>query len=123
MKAWFQMGLHESLAEREKAMAGLARWKHHEQWTKDNGQYIPMPGPFLRKERWNDGSVSGARAGSAVLAADDPLRAKIAALPADWWRIAGFDSKYDAEASRCNWMNYTEFRNRERVAPVEGAPA
>ncbi|MFN9476383.1 helix-turn-helix domain-containing protein [Acidovorax sp.] len=69
-----------------------------------------------------DGSTKAA-ARAPTLAPNDPLRAKAAALPADWWRLAGFDSKWDAEASRCTWMNYTEFRNREHVVPAEGAPA
>lgn len=78
---------------------------------------------YLNQGRWEGADLGAAKASQA----DDPAAAafkeKAAATPADWWRIAGFDSKYDAEASRCTWMNYTEFRNRERVAPVEGAPA
>ena len=30
------------------------------QWTKDSGQFIPMPATFLNQERWNDEYITGA---------------------------------------------------------------
>ena len=30
------------------------------QWSKDNGQFIPMPATFLNQERWNDEYTTGA---------------------------------------------------------------
>jgi hypothetical protein len=38
----------------EAIMAGLKRYKASEQWTKDNGQYIPYPATFLNQSRWMD---------------------------------------------------------------------
>ena len=35
-------------------MAGLRRWKASEQWTKDNGKYVPHPTSWLNAEGWND---------------------------------------------------------------------
>ena len=33
---------------------GVERWKRSEQWTKDDGRFIPYPATFLRGERWNE---------------------------------------------------------------------
>ena len=35
-------------------LAGLAAWKASEQWTKDEGRFIPHPTTWLNQERWND---------------------------------------------------------------------
>lgn len=51
------------------------------------------------------------------------IKAQIAALPANWYELAGFETKHDANGSGCHWMNYTEFRNRERIVPKKGVPA
>ena len=32
----------------------IASWKLTEQWTKDGGQYIPMPATWLNRRRWED---------------------------------------------------------------------
>ena len=32
----------------------LTKWKNSEQWTKDNGQYIPNPYTWLNRGGWND---------------------------------------------------------------------
>ena len=33
---------------------GLKRWKASDQWTKDEGRYIPHPTTWLNREGWND---------------------------------------------------------------------
>lgn len=38
----------------DKIMAALESFKQSQAWTKDNGQYIPMPTTWLNGERWND---------------------------------------------------------------------
>lgn len=35
-------------------LEGLEKYKKCEQWTKDNGQFIPHPTTWLNQERWND---------------------------------------------------------------------
>lgn len=35
-------------------IAGVDRWNRSDQWTDDDGQYIPYPASFLSKERWKD---------------------------------------------------------------------
>ena len=35
-------------------LTGLARWKACDQWTRDNGQYIPYPATWLNNRRWED---------------------------------------------------------------------
>ena len=35
-------------------MAAVAAQKESEQWTKDNGQFIPNPTTWLNQERWED---------------------------------------------------------------------
>jgi len=32
----------------------LSRWSKSEQWTKDNGQYIPHAATWLNGRRWED---------------------------------------------------------------------
>ncbi|WP_404299807.1 DUF1376 domain-containing protein [Alicycliphilus denitrificans] len=103
-------------------LAAIAEQAKSAQWLREGGQYIPHPSTWLNEGRWQD-EVGGTATGAPALAVDDPLRAQIAALPPDWWRLAGFESKWDAEASRCNWMNYTEFRDRKRMVSPEGATA
>lgn len=36
------------------AMASLAYWKTQDQWTKDNGKFIPYPASWLNAGHWND---------------------------------------------------------------------
>jgi len=38
----------------ETIMKALAQQKHCEQWTKDNGKYIPQPTSWLNGKRWED---------------------------------------------------------------------
>jgi hypothetical protein len=38
----------------EKIMAVLEKWKKCDQWTKDNGQFIPYPATWLNGKRWED---------------------------------------------------------------------
>jgi phage replication O-like protein O len=38
----------------DKIIAALAWQKKSEQWTRDNGQYIPHPSTYLNQERWED---------------------------------------------------------------------
>lgn len=35
-------------------MASLAYWKTQDQWTKDNGKFIPYPASWLNAGHWND---------------------------------------------------------------------
>lgn len=39
----------------ELLLSAIAAQKKSERWTKDGGQYIPMPATWLNGERWNDG--------------------------------------------------------------------
>lgn len=64
-----------------------------------------------------------ANAQQVGLAADHPVRAQIAALPPEWWKLAGFETEWDAKTQRCWWNNYTEFQNGKRVRSGEGVPA
>lgn len=47
------------------------KWQiHQEQWTKDNGQYIPNPSTWLNQGRWNDEKPTNARFGPVQRKAD-----------------------------------------------------
>lgn len=48
-KKWHKLGL-ELLAD--VVIDGLRRWKQSAEWTKENGQFIPAPHPWLNKRRW-----------------------------------------------------------------------
>lgn len=56
-------------------------------------------------------------------AARETLKAKVAALPPEWWKLAGFETECDAKLQRCWWTNYTEFRDGKRMSLSERAPA
>lgn len=40
--------------EQPEVMNGLNRWKLSDQWTKDNGQFIPHASTFLHQRRWQE---------------------------------------------------------------------
>ncbi|MGC3984808.1 MAG: helix-turn-helix domain-containing protein [Pseudorhodoferax sp.] len=53
-----------------------------------------------------DGST---RVGSGVQASPGGV------IPPQWWKLAGFDTKADADNARCYWTNFTEFRDGKRI--------
>lgn len=59
--AWLK--LSPSKQEHEAIMAGLQKYIASEQWTKDDGRFIPHPTTWLNGERWKD-EVKGAKAKS-----------------------------------------------------------
>ncbi|WP_111876433.1 hypothetical protein [Paracidovorax anthurii] len=74
----------------------------------------------------NGSTRAGAKEGKSLNHANPEsaaIKAQLAALPANWFELAGFETKYDANGSGCHWMNYTEFRDRERIVPKKGVPA
>lgn len=52
LKAW--MKLNPSPELEAQILAALEWQTLTEQWTKDDGQYIPLPASYLRGERWTD---------------------------------------------------------------------
>ncbi len=52
VKVWNQIKPDDSLVDL--IVEGVERWKTSEQWTKDEGRFIPYPATFLRGERWNE---------------------------------------------------------------------
>lgn len=51
-KAWSKLAPDEAMTA--DIMKGLSKWKRSEQWTRDDGKFIPHPATWLRGERWND---------------------------------------------------------------------
>ena len=51
MKAWQQVNGDEHLPE---ILAALDWQCRSEQWLKNGGQFVPLPGSYLRGERWTD---------------------------------------------------------------------
>lgn len=56
-RAWKALKVNDELFA--KIIAGLALWKVHPRWTKDEGQFIKTPGPWLRERLWEDDEVCG----------------------------------------------------------------
>lgn len=52
LKAWNKLQPDELL--RRKIFTAVARWSKSEQWTKDRGQFIPLPATWLNGRRWED---------------------------------------------------------------------
>lgn len=49
--------LHKFEAIAERIIADVRRQSASEQWTRDDGQYAPMPSTYLNQRRWEDGAV------------------------------------------------------------------
>lgn len=54
-KAWTKLKVSNTLFD--KIMLSLSAVKQSPQWTKDNGQYIPLATTWLNGERWDDEQV------------------------------------------------------------------
>lgn len=52
VKVWKQIKPDEELISL--IVQGVERWKQSDQWTKDEGRFVPYPATFLRGERWNE---------------------------------------------------------------------
>lgn len=52
MKAFDKLKVDEELLE--KMITAVERQKKSEQWSRDNGQYIPHPATWLNQHRWED---------------------------------------------------------------------
>ena len=53
-KAFEQLNVHKSSELLTKMLSALERAKTCDQWTRDNGQYIPYPGTWIRAKGWED---------------------------------------------------------------------
>jgi len=51
-KAWVKLGPSDELIDT--MLTALEEQKNSEQWTKDNGQFIPYPASWLNGHRWED---------------------------------------------------------------------
>ena len=68
-KAFEKLNVDQTLLDL--MLSAIAAWKRTDQWTKDNGQYIPMPATWLNRRRWEDDipvSIQTANKGKTVLA-------------------------------------------------------
>ncbi|GAB2531983.1 helix-turn-helix domain-containing protein [Simplicispira piscis] len=113
LESWVKRGLDSDLALRERVMAALARHRTQQQWTKDNGQFIPHASTWLNQERYLDDVGPGVQAG----------RGQQAAPAGDWWTAAGFLNHWEAENHRCYPHNAHTFRDGKKLASQAEVPA
>ncbi len=52
LKAWLKLKADAALTER--VVSDVRARARSEDWTKDKGQYIPLPATYLKGERWED---------------------------------------------------------------------
>lgn len=65
VKKWFTKNKpNEELFN--KIMNGLRKFKNSEDWSKDNGKFIPYPSTWLNQERWEDEIQEQERIGYAI---------------------------------------------------------
>lgn len=64
-QAWAKLKPTKDLVEQ--IMAGLARARASEQWTRDDGKYIPHPASWLNGRRWTDQPPTAAGAPRSAL--------------------------------------------------------
>lgn len=69
-KAWGQV---EAEGHIDAIIAALSWQKKSDQWTKDNGKWIPMPGPYLRGRRWEDKKIEVKRTVEGVYDGDSTI--------------------------------------------------
>jgi hypothetical protein len=62
--AWNKLAPPPSLVDR--MLAALAWQAISEQWTKEGGQFIPLPASWLRGERWTDEQPQAIQRGPVV---------------------------------------------------------
>jgi DNA replication protein DnaC len=53
-RAWIKHKLHEDETLRQQIMAALAVQKRSQNWTKENGAFVPYAATWLNDERWTD---------------------------------------------------------------------
>ena len=74
LKAWEKAKDKPALAD---ILRSIASFKSTEQWTKDNGQFIPNPSTWLNQGRWADEPMKGLPNGQAKIppfpGPDDPI--------------------------------------------------
>jgi hypothetical protein len=76
-KAW-QKGIKSEPLILEKCIKALAWQKSSDDWTRDNGQFIPNPATYLNQARWNDEPFDPEQAAKdARKAHDDEIRAQL----------------------------------------------
>lgn len=88
-------------------LAGLAKWKRHERWTKEGGKYRHHASTWITQRLWEDEEVCG--------------KVHISPEATVWWRVAGFDHIAEAQNARCHIGNYREFRDGKRIPAEEVA--
>ena len=55
----------------ETMIQAIEQHKRSDQWTRDNGQYIPHPATWLNQRRWEDETtVASQKSGKQVIAQD-----------------------------------------------------
>ena len=52
VKAWERLSPDDGTVQQ--IMAGLQKWKNSDEWTRDDGRYIPHPATWLNGRRWED---------------------------------------------------------------------
>jgi hypothetical protein len=88
-------------------VADVSAKKHSQKWRDG---FIEAPMVYLNNRRWEDGAASataGPKRGTDEYAAIHKT--------ADWWRDAGFESVWDADASKCWHDNAHQFREGKRA--------
>ncbi len=84
----------------DQMLKAINAWKQSEQWTKDGGQFIPMPATWLNRRRWEDELPQTGRSGKQVSAqqyeqrnyTEDGLEKELGVndiFSADWKGVAG----------------------------------
>lgn len=57
LKAWLKLTRSDDLPPLHEMLATLERQKRSPRWTKDKGEYVPMPASYLNGKRWEDKGV------------------------------------------------------------------
>jgi hypothetical protein len=105
---WIAQGCDK---EPERVLAGLRAAKASDEWTKDDGKFIPAPLVWLNQRRWEAFTEAQAQAKPGTPEYFAQHRR------ASWWQDAGFESVEDAHNNRCWHGNASEFINGTRGEP------
>lgn len=105
VKAFRQVGVHESPQLLQSVLAGVRAWSVHEQWVRDGGRYIPLPASWLRGRRWEDEALAVVLRAAGESPDGGP----------PWWQRAGFANQHEAANARCYAHNADQFRDGHRV--------
>jgi hypothetical protein len=79
----------------EQVLAHVRSMMASDQWREQGGKFIPAPLSYLNQQRWDGAEVGG--------------------VEADFWTLAGFGNRWEAQSAGCFARNASQFRDGKKA--------